>query len=184
MSANHTLKLDDLGEGKVKVSWQMANVARDADPIRFDDPLTVADHVELRGYLAPHLAGFYRQRKHQKIEALAAISPTQPFRVLLVIARPYGERDVPLGTIARPMTEALRLLRPRIELEVLRPPTFDELQKRLNARRGFYNLVHFDGHGVFAAPASGLVSQYAAKAEFGHLVFEKEDGSAHIVNSQ
>ncbi|HEY9231104.1 MAG TPA: CHAT domain-containing protein, partial [Blastocatellia bacterium] len=271
MSQKNILKLEDLGEGKVKVSWQMANVARDADPIRFDDPLAVADHLELRwyleeflqfpygaeryraeqiehkmeqwgealfrqvfvklptdpdprgfyqeavrtglehcelcvvsddqaflnipwelmydptpgrGYLAPHLAGFYRQRKHQKIEALAAISPTQPFRVLLVIARPYGERDVPLGTIARPMTEALRALRPRIELEVLRPPTFDELQKRLNAHRGFYNLVHFDGHGVFAAPASGLVQHFAAKAEFGHLVFENEDGSEHIVNSQ
>jgi hypothetical protein len=137
-----------------------------------------------RGYLAPSFAGFYRQRMNQKIEAFPALSPTRPFRVLLVIARPYGERDVPLGTIARPMTEALRELRPRIELEVLRPPTFDELQKRLNANRGFYDLVHFDGHGVFAAPTSGIVSQFAAKAEFGHLVFETEDGSADIVNSQ
>lgn len=104
-----------------------------------------------RGYLAPSFAGFYRQRMKQKIEAFPALSPTRPFRVLLVIARPYGERDIPLGTIARPMTEALRELRPRIELEVLRPPTFDELQKRLNANRGFYDLVHFDGHGVFRA---------------------------------
>jgi hypothetical protein len=137
-----------------------------------------------RGYLAPMLAGFYRQRVHQKIEEPVALLPTQPFRVLLVIARPYGERDVPLGTIARPMTEALRSLRPRIELEVLRPATFDELQKRLNANRGSYNLVHFDGHGVFAAPVSGPLPQFSSKAEFGHLAFEKEDGSADIVNSQ
>ena len=65
MSANHTLKLDDLGEGKVKVSWQMANVARDADPIRFDDPLTVADHVELRWYLEEFLQFPYGAERYR-----------------------------------------------------------------------------------------------------------------------
>jgi tetratricopeptide (TPR) repeat protein len=136
-----------------------------------------------RGFLAPLLAGLYRQRATHKIEAVAESPAEEPFRVLLVIARPYGDTDVPLGTVARPVLEALRPLWPHIELEMLRPPTFDELQKRLNANRGHYGLVHFDGHGVFAASTSGLIGRFGVKADTGHLVFEKEDGSPDIVNS-
>lgn len=138
-----------------------------------------------RGYLAPLLGGLYRQRTSDKIEAPPQISPNDPFRILLVIARPYGERDIPLGTVARPMLQALRSLRPRIHLDLLRPPTFEALQRWLNARPGYYQLVHFDGHGVFARISSaGPLMQYAATAERGHLVFEKEDATEHIVNSQ
>ncbi|MDP2727497.1 MAG: hypothetical protein Q8P59_08115, partial [Dehalococcoidia bacterium] len=104
-----------------------------------------------RGYLALQLGGLYRQRADHKIEVFPERPDGEPFRILLVIARPYGDRDIPLGTVARPMLEALR--QQRIKIELLRPPTFDALQKRLNAQRGFYNLVHFDGHGVFARPS-------------------------------
>ena len=137
-----------------------------------------------RGYLAPSLAGLYRQHTGHRIEAPLEVSSEAPFRILLVIARPYGERDIPLGTVARPVLEALRPLRPRVELEVLRPPTFDALVKRLNARRGFYNLIHFDGHGVFARRSGrGLALMFGAMEGRGHLVFEKEDGTPHVVNS-
>jgi len=137
-----------------------------------------------RGYLAPSLAGLYRQHVAQKIEDFPEMSPDQPFRILLVIARPYGKRDVALGTVSRPMLEALRPLRPRVQLDMLRPPTFDALVSRLNDQRGYYNLVHFDGHGVFATSSRGHSMQFAAMAEKGHLVFEREDGTPHVVNSQ
>ena len=138
-----------------------------------------------RGYLAPSLAGLYRQRAGHRVEAERGESAEGPFRILLVISRPYGERDVPLGTVARPMLEAVRPLRPRVELEVLRPPTFDALVSRLNQRRGFYHLVHFDGHGVFARPDSGgSLRQFGAAEGRGHLVFEDEAGEPHIVNSE
>ena len=136
-----------------------------------------------RGYLAPSLGGLFRQRSGLKIEAPFQAAEPQPFRILLVIARPYGESDVPLGTVARPVVEAIRALRPQVELEVLRPPTFDALVERLNRRRGYFQLVHFDGHGVFAGNSRGGPPQYSAVAGRGHLVFENEDGSAHIVNS-
>jgi hypothetical protein len=144
----------------------------------------IRDPTPGRGYLAPSLAGFYRQHTAQKIEAFPELSPEEPFRVLLVIARPRGELDVPLGTVARPMLQALRPLRPRIQLEVLRPPTFDALVERLNAQRGFYHLVHFDGHGVFAQSSGGRLMRFAAMAGRGHLLFEKEDGTEDIVNSE
>ena len=143
----------------------------------------IRDPTPGRGYLAPSLGGLYRRHTAHKVEATREPSPEGPLRVLLVIARPSGKRDIPLGTVARPMLEALRPLGSRVRLEVLRPPTFDALVQRLNARRGYYHLVHFDGHGVFSRQASGVSNQYGATADRGHLVFETEDGTEDVVNS-
>ena len=143
----------------------------------------VYDPTPGRGYLALLLRGLYRHRTGHKIEVPPTIPVNAPFRILLVIARPYGKRDVPLGMIARPMLEALRAQRARIEVEVLRPPTFDNLQRLLNERRGYYQLVHFDGHGVFAQPSDSHLTSFGVRAETGHLVFEKEDGSPHVVSA-
>src|SRR5262249_21375466 len=101
--------------------------------------------------------------------------------------RPY-EGDIPLGTVARPMLEALRERWPRIEVELLRPPTFDTLQRRLNERPGYYSLVHFDGHGVFAedraANQAGPLTQVGgARPGAGRLVFETRDGQPDPVPS-
>ncbi|MCD6210898.1 MAG: CHAT domain-containing protein [Methanophagales archaeon] len=145
----------------------------------------IYDPTQGRGYLAFNLAGLYRHRTGHKIEAPSAVSgdADAPFRILLVIARPYGERDVPLGMVARPMLEALRAQRAKIEVEVLRPPTFDELQRRLNDRKGYYNLVHFDGHGEFAQPPDSSLTRFGVSTGAGHLVFENEDGSPHKVSA-
>jgi tetratricopeptide (TPR) repeat protein len=137
-----------------------------------------------RGFLAPSLSGLFRQRSGQKIEAVSEVSPEEPFRILLVIARPGGASDILLGTVARPVLEAVRPLRPRVQLDVLRPPTFDALVACLNQRRGYYSLVHFDGHGVFAGGPRGPAMQYGAEAGRGRLVFETEEGGPHVVNSQ
>jgi hypothetical protein len=143
----------------------------------------IYDPTPGRAYLALNLAGFYRYRTGHKIDAPSAVSRDAPFRILLVIARPYRERDVPLGLVARPMLEALRNHRAKIEVEVLRPPTFDELQRRLNERRGYYQLVHFDGHGEFAQPPDSSLTRFGVSTGAGHLVFEKEDGSPHVVSA-
>ncbi len=143
------------------------------------------DSTAGRGYLAPALGGMFRQRTEHAIQVTPTISPDGPFRVLLVVARPFGETDVPLGTVARPVLEALRPLRDRIEVDVLRPPTFDTLQATLNSNRGYYNAVHFDGHGVFARTPSGVpLDQFGARGQMGHLVFETEDGGEQVVNSE
>ncbi|HTC74966.1 MAG TPA: CHAT domain-containing protein, partial [Edaphobacter sp.] len=141
----------------------------------------IHDPTKGRGYLAPLMSGLYRQRVTQKIEFRPDSTADGAFRILLVVARPYGERDVPLGAVARPVLEALRPLRPRIELELLRPPSFDELSRRLNGKPGHYNLVHFDGHGAFAE--GGPVAMFGRMPSAGHLVFENADGSPHVVNS-
>ncbi|MBM3216691.1 tetratricopeptide repeat protein, partial [Candidatus Poribacteria bacterium] len=131
----------------------------------------IRDPAPGRGFLAPSLAGLYRERAKHAIQADAALSPG-PFRILLVIARPGGERDIAIGTIARPILEALRPLGGRVHLEVLRPPTLDALESRLNQSPGAYHLVHFDGHGVFRLD-EGL----------GYLIFERDGGGRHPVGS-
>jgi hypothetical protein len=57
----------------------------------------IRDPTKGRGYLAPMMAGLYRQRVTQKIESRPDATADGAFRILLVVARPYGERDVPLG---------------------------------------------------------------------------------------
>jgi len=125
-------------------------------------------------YLAPLLKGLYRQRKSKEIGSTPS---SGIFRILLVISRPEGEEYIPLQTVARPVLEALHPLRRSVELEVLRPPTFDKLVRRLHNNKGYYHVVHFDGHGVFGR-------EDPAQRGAGYLLFEKEDGTEHIVSSQ
>ncbi|MBU7018636.1 MAG: CHAT domain-containing protein [Theionarchaea archaeon] len=158
---------------------ELCIVSEDTDFLNIPWEL-LRDPTPGRGYLAPLLKGFYRKRTGVKLE-FPPLSSDEPFRILLVIARPFGERDISFSTIARPMLEALRPLRPYVKLEVLRPPTFDALVKTLNTKRGHYHLVHFDGHGVFARP-SGSIMQFGSGGK-GYLVFEKEDGTEDTVSS-
>ncbi|MFX0183624.1 MAG: CHAT domain-containing protein [Candidatus Hodarchaeota archaeon] len=131
----------------------------------------IRDPTPGRGYLAPLMSGFYRQRTGHKTRK--ALETTQRiFRILWIISRPYGKQDIPYGTIARPMLEILRQLQPRIEIEILRPPTFDLLQNKLNTHRGDYQLVHFDGHGTFIP-----------KHDRGFLIFENTNGDPDPIDS-
>jgi len=82
-----------------------------------------------------------------------------------------------LQTVARPVLEALHPLRRSVELEVLRPPTFDELVKRLHQNKGYYHVVHFDGHGIFGREPS-------AQRGSGYLLFEEKGGGGHPVSSE
>lgn len=88
-------------------------------------------------FLALKLSGMYRTLSHQKVRAEMPELPRDQLNILLVIARPY-EQDVGFQTIARPMLDALRPLQKFVNLKVLRPPSFTEFEKELNAnRQGF-----------------------------------------------
>ncbi|MDJ0899540.1 MAG: CHAT domain-containing protein [Xenococcus sp. MO_188.B8] len=134
------------------------------------------------GYLAPLLAGMYRSISGQPVRAELGQMPEDRLNILLVIARPYGERDVALRTIARPMLEALATIRQQVNLKVLRPPSFGQFERELNTHKGFYHIVHFDGHGDFDPNSQGR--QYSLSgAGQGVLVFEKADGSPEEVSA-
>jgi hypothetical protein len=124
----------------------------------------------------------YRSLSSQPVRAEMGNLPEDRLNILLVIARPYGERDVSLRTIARPMLEALASIRSQVNIKLLRPPSFEQFERELNAHKGFYHIVHFDGHGGFDPTSQGR--QYAlGGAGQGVLVFEKEDGSPEIVTA-
>jgi len=74
-------------------------------------------------------------------------------RILLVICRPREERDVPFRSVASQLIRGLsEANREAYDLDVLRPPTFEQLGKVLRQaqREGQpYHVVHFDGHGTY-----------------------------------
>lgn len=151
--------------------------------VRSDEPMFLDIPWELlrdpapgRGYLSPTLKGLYRQLSTPRTQTANVDKSAEPFRVLLVIAR---KRDDPISTRsdARVIMKALRPLGAKIHIEVLRPPTFDELQRRLNLQPGFFDLVHFDGHGAFIDAGD------KNESGIGCLLFEKLDGEAHLVTS-
>lgn len=116
-----------------------------------------------------------RQHKAASITGL-------PIRVLLLSPRPeHDGKGNPVGYIdhrasARPLVEAVEGLGELVRLTVLTSPTYVELQRALHegVERGEpYDVVHFDGHGV-----------YDRKLGLGGLCFEsptdqgKRDGRA------
>jgi tetratricopeptide (TPR) repeat protein len=135
-----------------------------------------------RQFLAPSLAGMSRSLSKYAVRAEMSDLPQDKLNILLVIARPYGEKDIALRTIARPLLEALLTIRQKVNLKVLRPPSFEQFEQELNAHRGFYHIVHFDGHGDFDPDSVGFQHTLGAAGQ-GLLVFEKNDGSPDIVTA-
>jgi len=157
--------------------------------IRSDDPAFLDIPWELlrdptpgRGYLSPTLKGLYRQLSTPITQASNVGKTLEPFRVLLVIAR---KKDDPISmrSDARIIMRALRTVGFKIHVEVLRPPTFDEFQRRLNLQPGFFDLVHFDGHGAFFDALGDGNAPFTPGSGIGCLLFEKLGGETHVVNS-
>ncbi|XZN91080.1 MAG: tetratricopeptide repeat protein [Microcoleus sp.] len=134
-------------------------------------------------FLAPLLAGMYRSLSEYAVRAELGTMSDEQLNILLVIARPYGERDINFQTIARPILEALKPIKKQVNLTVLRPPSLKQFEAELNARKGFYHIVHFDGHGDFEADSKTVQTQYGKSGE-GVLVFEDNDGKPEIVTAR
>jgi tetratricopeptide (TPR) repeat protein len=89
-------------------------------------------------------------------------------RVLLVLCRPDKDADVPFRSVASRLVRLTNASRELVRLDVLRPPTFARLTEvlRTAAQRGdAYQVVHFDGHGIYADLGIGAGRR-------GYLVFE------------
>jgi tetratricopeptide (TPR) repeat protein len=123
-------------------------------------------------FLAPSLAGMYRSLSSQGVKAPLPPMPDDQLNILLVIARPYDQQDVGFKTIARPLLAALQPIRQRVNLKVLRPPSLKAFEAELQANKGFYHIVHFDGHGNFDSETQGV------------LVFEDEQENEQAVSAR
>src|ERR1035437_4294082 len=111
-------------------------------------------------------------------------NPPEPakgkIRILLAICRLEDDR-VPFRSVARRLIRGLSgAARELFDLEVLRPPTFEQLAKRLrqaNAKGEPFHVVHFDGHGssgkvFFENPGLERNAQAVDAATFGKLLHE------------
>ncbi len=76
-----------------------------------------------RRFLAPSLAGMSRRLSDYAIRAEMSNFPQDKLSILLVIARPYGEKDIALRTIPRLLLEASANICPKVNLKLLRPPS-------------------------------------------------------------
>ena len=106
--------------------------------------------------------------------------PAGQLNILYIIARPYGDLDVGFQTLARPLIDFANEDGWPVHIDVLRPPTFDQLRAALEENPGFYHIIHFDGHGGYPDSRG---NQTKDSESSGRLVFEKEDSShsAHEV---
>jgi len=115
---------------------------------------------------------------------LTAAPDQESIHILYVIPRPYGENDVSYNVLAGSLVEYISENNLPVTVDILRPPTFDQLRKVLYDRPGYYQMVHFDGHGGYGAvmdtpPAGNL---YAAPE--GRLVFESDSGEPDPVDTR
>jgi tetratricopeptide (TPR) repeat protein len=116
-----------------------------------------------------------------------ALQPNPPepaagkVRILLAICRPGGADDVPFRSVARHLIRGLsQATREPFHLEVLRPPTFQQLSKRLleaKAQGEPFHAVHFDGHGLageifFENPKLEQNAQPIKAEELGKLLHD------------
>jgi len=121
-------------------------------------------------------------------------------RILLVICRPQGDADVPFRSVASRLIKGLDdANREAYDLDVLRPPTFEQLGRVLRRSREEgrpYHIVHFDGHGTYEESAepgalagvlrglSSLVLAGPRSGKHGFLLFEnpKLEENAEMVD--
>ncbi|XOF33270.1 MAG: tetratricopeptide repeat protein [Candidatus Electrothrix sp. YB6] len=110
--------------------------------------------------------------------------PKDRINILLVIARPGGDSDVGFHALSRPLVELTREQQLPVHIDVLRPPTFDQLRQQLHDRPEFYHIVHFDGHGGYGATEDSISSDAFKSGAQGRLLFENDEAEAAPVEAR
>jgi hypothetical protein len=99
--------------------------------------------------------------------------PNERVNILMVVCRPY-EHDVHYRSVGRPLTELIQSKNLPAHVDILRPPTFDQLREHLREHPGYYHVLHFDGHGAYGE-GGGHPSPHQFRASQGCLVFEDKN---------
>ncbi len=102
------------------------------------------------GYPRPLAVDCVMVRKSVKRGARQANIPQSPvINLLVVTARPNEEQDVGYRTISRPLIDAIENSQLAVNVELLRPGTYEALARHLEEKgAGFYHIIHFDTHGA------------------------------------
>lgn len=185
---------DDLADPEKATRVEIVTDARHAAAVPWElmrDPKTKAPlALRARSFVRGHSTGAVTPRTERETGG--------PIRILLVICRPGGDDDVPFRSVATRLLKGLdKAAREVVQLDLLRPPTFEQLASVLRnaARVGKpYHVVHFDGHGAYVDAAEVKLSEALAgrrcgvlhrphphatrRGTHGHLVFEATKGTS------
>jgi tetratricopeptide (TPR) repeat protein len=111
------------------------------------------------GFLSQGATGVRVRRRLPNRKQTTTIKAELPIRVLLLSPRPeVDEHGDPVGYLdhrssALPLVQAVENLGEElVQLDILHPPTFPALKealKKARAEKNPYDIVHFDGHGVY-----------------------------------
>ena len=141
-------------------------------------------HDPAYGYLAQKVAGFVRSQPGAQMRLQPiCIKDNSKINILMIVSRPDSEKDILFQSMARPLLDIFRPHMTRIQLDLLRPPTFEKLQQVLSEKPNFYHILHFDGHGLF--PQSTKCNSLTSHSEEdfpGQLAFKKAGGGTHLVS--
>jgi tetratricopeptide (TPR) repeat protein len=124
--------------------------------------------------LALSTASFMRTFSQAAISPKFKFSPEGPIRILLAICRPGADDDVPFRSVASQVIRGLSAAASScFQLDVLRPPTFAQLERVLKAAKEQtkpYHVLHFDGHGIYTGNRGWICFEYPDPDEDGELV--------------
>ncbi|MDB9375156.1 tetratricopeptide repeat protein [Nodularia sphaerocarpa] len=117
--------------------------------------------------------------KPAPVSANVQLSPV--INLLVVVARPDEERDVGYRTISRPLLELIDNSNLRVNVELLRPGTYESLSRHLQEKgAGFYHIIHLDMHGALLTyqqvQSSSQPERYFYKGRFGRYDLQPFDG--------
>ncbi|MBD2463714.1 tetratricopeptide repeat protein [Oscillatoria sp. FACHB-1407] len=120
------------------------------------------------------------RKRFQERASELAVKPSPVINLLVVTARPDEESDVGYRTISRPLIDAIHQAQLRVNVELLRPGTFEALSKHLEAKEGYYHIIHFDAHGGLMTHEQyqkGVKSdRYVFQARYGRSDMKRYDG--------
>ena len=107
-----------------------------------------------KGYLFQGRRGVRVRRQLPKREEVDPLVTKAPIRVLLVSPRPEDDRAgyIDHRVSAKPLVEILGPLGELAEFSILQPPTFKAMSAQIREASNMgrpYQVVHFDGHGVY-----------------------------------
>ncbi|MFZ5856192.1 MAG: tetratricopeptide repeat protein [Chloroflexota bacterium] len=110
------------------------------------------------GYLSQGGNGVRVRRRLPNRKQIVTSQAKLPIRVLLLSPRPeVDEAGQPVGYLdhrssALPLVQAVENLGELVQVDILHPPTFPALKdalKKAKEAKNPYDIVHFDGHGVY-----------------------------------
>ncbi|BBD61437.1 hypothetical protein NIES2109_42650 [Nostoc sp. HK-01] len=121
------------------------------------------------------------RKSNQAAPIYADVQTSPTINLLVVVARPDEEKDVGYRTISRPLLELIENSHLRVNVELLRPGTYQALSQHLAVKgEGFYHVIHLDCHGALMTyeqtQKPSKPGRYLYQGRYGRNDLQKFDG--------